>query len=187
MSQKRPDRPIATGGGFGTRCHRAAGVLVAGVVLSSVAAVLAGPALGAAVQVSAPSQGFPIKPTEPTRPWKLKRAVTVTANCQPPGSATSCPATFTLFAQQLGPTAGLPTIPNPTQLSKITNVSVPAGQQQTVPLRFTLSRPILNLIYKYGDPRCYVLAVITSGPASNQAQPQLISESLPVSIGPQSG
>jgi hypothetical protein len=187
MSQKRPHRPIATGGGLGTRCHRAAGVLVAAAVLTSAGTAIAGPALGAAVQVSAPSQGFPIKPTEPTGSWKLKRAVTVTANCQPPGSATSCPAIFTLFAQQLGPTAGLPTIPNATQLSKITNVSVPAGQQQTVTLRFKLSHQILNLIYKYGDPRCYVQAQITTGPASNQAQPQVFSESVPVNIGPTAG
>jgi hypothetical protein len=180
MSQKRPTRPIATGGGSGTRCHRPGRVFATVLALSSAAAVLAAPALGAAVQVSPPSQGFPIKTSKPSGSWKLKRVVTVTADCQPPGSATSCPATFTLLAQQLGPKAGLPFVPNPTQLSKITDVPVPAGQQQTVTLRFTLSHQIINLIYRYGDPRCYVLAVVTS------ATGQVTSESMPVSIGPQS-
>ncbi|MGP0034441.1 MAG: hypothetical protein ACLP4R_07695 [Solirubrobacteraceae bacterium] len=107
--------------------------------------------------------------------------MTVTVNCQPSGAATSCPATFTLYAARLGPTQTLPAIPNPVQLSQIT-MTLPPGNGQTLQLRFVLSHTILNLLYAYSDPRCYVITNVTSGAPSSQAQTQVTSQSQSVSI-----
>ncbi len=95
--------------------------------------------------------------------------MTVTVNCQPSGSATSCPGTFTLYADQLGPTAVVPTLPNGQPMAQIKR-SVPPGEQQTVSLNFVLTHKALNLLYAKPDPRCYVEAVITPSQTSNQAQ-----------------
>ncbi len=183
MSERRADRPIAIGRGFGIRRHRPARAVVAALVLTAAVAVLTGPALAAGleVKVQLPQKGFPIKPVEPNGSWKLKRAATVTANCQPSGSATGCPATFTLYAAQLGPAPGLPAFPLPVQLSQIKMTLLP-GQQQTVKLRFVLSHKVLDVLYAYPDPRCYVQTVITSGGPSSQAQPQLTSTSSDTNI-----
>jgi hypothetical protein len=182
MSQSPADRPIATAWRFGMRRHRPVRAVLAGLVLASTVAVLAGPSLAAGLRVSAqlPRQGFPITPREPPGSWRLTRAVTVTANCVPSGSAPSCLAKLTLVVAQLGPARGLPPVPK-AQLSQIMMTFRPT-EQQTVKVRFVLSHKVLDLLYAYPDPRCYVIATITSGKTSRQAQLQFVSMSQTVNI-----
>jgi hypothetical protein len=152
-------------------------------VLIAAGAVLAGAALAQGTQptVQMP-QHFPITPNEPKGSWTLKRAVTVTFTCQPSGSATSCPATFRLFADGLTATktSSLPTIPYRVQLSVIMNTYSPGNH--TVKLHFKLTHQVLNLLYAYTDPRCYAQALIVSGGApSSPAQTQVLSPPSPSS------
>lgn len=51
-----------------------------------------------------------------------------------------------------------------------------------VPLFFVLQHRVLNLLYAYHDPRCYVQALITSGGApSSPAQTQVLAPPSPSS------
>lgn len=193
MSHGGVRRPIVTGSGSGVPGRPLARLVIAALVIAALCVLVAAPAfavpakpavppkpgvaLKAAVHLS--SEGFPITPTEPRGSWTL-HPVTAVVTCQPSGSAKSCPATFTLYANQLGPKKGLPTIPT-VQLSQI-KMDLPPKTGQTVQLKFVLSHKVLDLLYAYRDPRCYVVTTITSGGPPSQLQPEVTSTSASVQI-----
>jgi hypothetical protein len=162
MSMRRPAGLQATGASVGRRRRHARSIVGGGAVIAALG-VLAGPAVGAAgpvvvsaanVRVSLPDEGFPLQPVEPIGSYRLVRGVQVTADCQPKAPATKCQLRVALIVDQLAK-QGLPTRDNfPLATSTITLSPV----QQTVMVYFSLSHPVLNILYQYDDPRCYATA-----------------------------
>ncbi len=187
MSKRRGFGPNATGAHAGGRRGRQARRIIIGGAVIAAFGVLAGPAVGAAtpsivstsiLSVTLPPGGFPLQPVEPIGSYRLVRGVQVTADCQPVAPATTCQLRVTLIAAQLTK-QGLPTRNKPILATSSATVS---PLQPTVMVYFSLSHPILNILYQYGDPRCYATAVPLA--PSGQLQHRLaVSSPATVEIG----
>jgi hypothetical protein len=163
MSKRRGFGPNATGAPAGSRRGRRARRIVIGGAVIAALGVFAGPAAGAAgpsvvstssVGVKLPTAGFPLQPLEPIGSYRLVRGVQVSADCQPVAPATTCQLRVTLIAAQLAK-QGLPTRDRFTLATSLATLS---PMQETATVYFSLAHPILNILYQYGDPRCYAIA-----------------------------
>jgi hypothetical protein len=177
MSEMQEGKPGVARTALGIRRRRQALTVMGGVALVVAAFGLAPtPAIGngqSTVKLQLPGNGFPIQPTEPPASWTLQRAATGSVDCETsPPTTTACVATFQLFAAQLSK-SGLPTRTD-VLLSTMTLTYLRGTHQ--VAIHFTLSHKILDLLYKYADPRCYVVSRIGSPSPTNPNQPQATSK-----------
>ena len=175
MSRSRAATPTATAAPVGSRRRRRAGRIIGGGAVIAAFGVFAGSAVGDAgpsivstsnVVVTLPLGGFPLQPVEPVGSYRLVRGVQVTADCQPVAPATTCQLRVSLIAVQLAKNG----LPVRSKVRLATSLASFSPLQQTVMVYFSLSHPILNILYQY-DPRCYATADPFA--PSGQLQPRL--------------